>query len=48
MQFVYFWLAGKSTSARNKFAAKTNVAVSSAELTCCLVYERKIGILTFG
>ena len=44
--YISGWLE-KSTSARDKFAPKTNLAVSSAELTCCLVYECKIRILTF-
>jgi hypothetical protein len=44
--FISGWLE-KSTSTRNKFAPKTNLAVSSAELTRCLVYECKIRILTF-
>jgi hypothetical protein len=46
MRFVYGWLE-KRTSARDKFAPKTNLEVRSAELTCCFVYECEIRILTF-
>jgi len=34
----------KSTSAMDKFAAKTNLAVSSIEFTCCLLDESGIWI----
>jgi hypothetical protein len=42
MQFVGFWLAGKNTSARDKFAAKTSLAVSSMEYCGRLFDERDI------
>jgi hypothetical protein len=47
MQFVYFWLAGKKHISEGQVCPKTNLTVSAAELTYCLVYEYKIRILTF-